>query len=199
MTDELANRDPLDVCEEQGISLQDLQRDAAAQEVITMVVEQGMTLQSALEEKDIPSSTWYDWLREGKISHLLVNARDQVREGLRLRLFQRADKMIERMLDIGLGELEDANAATQLRALTTMLVDMMGMENPEEGAAQGLSAEEYLQYSEFEPATVVVQNIKQQIVGGDGGDQEDGAPSRSIEDAVEGEYEIVGGGQGEED
>ena len=191
MGNDLAERDPLDVCEEQGISLQDIQRDAKAQEVITLVVEQGMTLHGALEKMDIPSSTWYDWLREGKISHLLINTRDQVREALRLRLFQKADRMIEHMLDIGLGELEDANAATQLRALTTMLIDMMGMENPPEGIAQGLSAEEYLQYSEFEPATVVVQNIQQQIVGG-AADEEEERPSRSIEDAVDGEYAVIG-------
>ena len=194
MGKELAEKSPAEEAQEMGITLQDIKREEIASDVIAMVVQNGATLGEALEEKGITYTTWYRWLNEGKVTHLLINARDQVREGLRLRLFSRADKMIERIMDIGLGELENANAATQLRALTTMLIDMMGMENPQEGQAHGLSAEEYLEMANFEPTTVIVQNIGTQVVGAGQEEDEGSKHNRSIEDALDGEYEVLGDG-----
>lgn len=182
---------------EAGITPHDAKRERIASEIIAAVVHEGKTLTEALKGQEISETTWYRWLNEGKVTHLLVDTRDQVREAARLRMFSKADKMIERMLDIGLGTEEDANPATQLRALTTMLLDMMGMESPREGASHGLRADEYLELVQFEPSTVVVQNIQTQVISSDQKQREE---DRKIEEAVEGSYQVIengGGGQEE--
>ena len=49
----------------------DIQRENTARDLIDLVVDNGMTIIEAVEEVGIARSTWYYWVKQGKVDHLL--------------------------------------------------------------------------------------------------------------------------------
>jgi transposase-like protein len=57
----------------------DIKREYTAMEFIDLVVDEHMTIKDAAEEVGIARSTWYYWVEQGKVDHLLRQKQEEVR------------------------------------------------------------------------------------------------------------------------
>jgi predicted DNA-binding protein (UPF0251 family) len=56
----------------------DIKREYTAMEFIDLVVDEHMTIKDAAEKMGIARSTWYYWVEQGKVDHLLRKKHEEV-------------------------------------------------------------------------------------------------------------------------